>query len=239
MSAATVLSAMPADIMCHICKSLPILDQYEMAANIFGSDCDYIEDFVRRQEYLDTMVSKVYDDVTGVNLIEKYGRTLISPNPVWKIICKTPVYGLPEGYQLEGIHKIPMWQELVRQGLAGSYFVSVSNTVTTELEVFEITLTVANIEGSTTEFMATIEVDGWENNEWEGLIVRGIKDVRFTGAVPDLWLQGEPLRSGFTFDEEWIQYTDGTIVNYVNQPGCTYTDYRIGVSAGVLTGLLF
>ena len=246
-------TAITSDIVCHIFKQLPIGDQYDMAADVFCDDNEFMQEFVDRKEYMDTIVSKVYDDIDfGDNWIKKFGKNLESSQSSQSsnddsnlfIMCKTKILGLPEsGVPNQGIHKIPVWMEMKAAGLVSDYYLRIIKLIVTPLEVFQVYLTVTNVP-NTSEFMATLELLVWSNDMWEHDIIQGVKDIRFTdtSGPKDLWMgQGAILESRLqrNFEEslqgELYEFEDGSTM-LING---TFENYKIGFDADVLKKLLW
>jgi hypothetical protein len=230
------------DLICNIFKKLPLGDQYETAANFFGSgDSEHMEEFVRRKEYIDGIKSSVYSDVVCEDScwIQKYGRPLYG-NVTTGIICNIKVTGFEEsGVPAAGVHKIPVWRQLRKAGLVSDYFLYIGKQVITELENICMSLTVTNIHGSDTEFVATMDTFGYSVYGWGGRIYEGVKDIRFSDPC-DFWFgQGKIVAQYPTLYGTQRDYSDGSFLDFCDQPGCAFDDYKIGFDAGVVKQILF
>lgn len=233
---------LPYDAILHVLKFLPFEKQYKMAADVIPPT--YSDPFAKDCVYISERVSRVYDDIFGKYLVSKYGIPLEPYNKnTWKIDVNTPVYNIPFGFDhSSAIHKIPIWQKLFNDGNVGDYYLSIRNCFSTVLENFEITLFICNKQGSTTDFVASIEVASYD---WNGdLILGGVRDIDFvatnvTGFDFIQNIDDAAFSDNIYVDQTMMTWDDGTVICYTDPPGCNHIEYNIGLSKEDVIKLLF
>ena len=236
--------SLPIYLVTKIIKSMHISDQYTTAMNTFDSEsCDEIADFFARDNYVGSLTYFLEDEVAGIddNWVTKHGQTLVGESTYF-VKMNTCVSNLPEwDIPTKGVHKIHVWRKLWEAGMASDYSIRITRTITTDYEDVQVCLAVRNVEGSSTEFIVSLDVLAWEVKGFSELIARGTRDTKVKlGEFTDIVLaEGEPEVEGVhRSDIYYNKYKDGTFVEFTDPPECDYDFYKFGIDAVTLNQIL-
>lgn len=234
--------ALPIDIIVRIVKALPLKEQYDIAVQLFpcskGNDyaCEFAENYV----YMSEMISHVYDDLPE-HCVVKHNPMLIL-NSSWKIDINTEIWSLPSGLKTQ-IHKIPVWENLYRQGYVGKYALKVVNSIVSTMERFEVT-TIITCDHPDKPFIVDVEVEGYDNNQ--ELIMRG---TRMNSFIPPTTIDACILPKG-DITYSFCNYNYHIIMNIPKediiisssckkQACCPVEDYNVGLSKDQMYNILY
>ena len=222
------------DIVAKILKFMPFDEQYETALEVLGNNKPQLAEFEARRDYSDPAISEVFDNWMF------YKGTPVEGDFIYQL--NVPVTSLSQPLPKQSLYKIPAWQELYNGGHVGDYMLLIQNIIKTPKEDAEISLTIANVKGSTTKFVATFDVMAYEGHRtiFGEVIASGTKVIEFSEACDMFLAEGEIVKQGnFGDDVSYVIYEDGTRVEYTDPPECEYADYKFGITKEVIESILF